>query len=358
MDYESASERLRQAFERARRHFLEHSTPPCSHKLMMCLDAIFEPNMTQAFREALLGCVLARLDDLGNDARMPYVKHGKGAYSGRSLDEKVVNPYLIEQRVPASRGPFLSVFRRSVRFNEETGYGVRDRDAFARFLEVVQQINAANKTQLDEILVVLAYRFLILREESTIPISKLRRISHEQYKTLIHNLLEIQSGGRFPIFLIEAMFQSIRAAFDLNWEIITQGINVADGPTGATGDIEIKSQGQTILAAEVTERVVDKHRVRTTFETKIAVAEIHDYLFLVKVPPKLEAKIQAQQYFSQGHEVNFANIETYILAILLSVGTKGRQSFNQALTSRMDATDVPAVLKVKWNEQILALTDV
>ena len=358
MDYEAAANRLRSAFDRAHEDLLAESAPPCDGELKACLDAVFEPRITQAFREALLGCVLARLDDLGNDARMPYVQHGEGAYSGRSLDERVVNPYLIEQRVPASKGPFLSVFRRSVGFNEDTGRGVRDRDAFARFLDVVQRINASDETELEQILVLLAYRFLVLREVTTIRLSKLRRISHEQYEKLIHNLLETPSGGRFPMFLVEAVFCAIQEAFDLDWEIVTQGINVADGPTGATGDIEIRSQGRTVLAAEVTERVVDKHRVRTTFETKIAVAEVHDYLFLVTASPKADAKIQARQYFSQGHEVNFADIETYILATLLSVGVTGRAAFNQVLTSRIDAADVPAALKVAWNEQIQALTTV
>ncbi|MCY4189182.1 MAG: restriction endonuclease, SacI family [Bryobacterales bacterium] len=358
MNYDVATERLRRAFEQAQEHLLGESSLSCDSELKACLDALFEPSITQAFREALLGCTLARLDDLDNDARRPYVQHGKGAYSGRSLDEKVVNPYLIEQRIPASKGPFLSVFRRSVGFNEETGRGIRDREAFARFLDVVQRINAANETDLDQILALLAYRFLVLREVTTIRLSKLRRISHEQYAELIHNLLETPSGGRFPMFLVEAVFHAIRESFDLDWEILAQGINVADGPTGATGDIEIRSQGRTVLAAEVTERVVDKHRVRATFETKIAVAEVHDYLFLVKVSPQAEARIQARQYFSQGHEVNFADIKTYILAALLSVGAKGRQSFNRVLTSRIDAPDVPAALKVAWNEHIQALTAV
>ena len=240
MNYNAAASRLNLAFEQAQEYLLTKTVPPCDQDIDSCLDLLFVPKITQAFREALLGCVLARLDDLDTDARMPYVQHGEGSYSGRSLDEKVVNPLLMEQQVPASKGPFLSVFRRSVGFNEETGKGIRDRDAFTKFLYVIKQINAANPFELEELLKVLAYRFLLLRENTTIRISKLRRISHEQYRQLIHNLLETPSGGRFPMFMAEAVFHAIRESFNLNWEINTQEINVADDPSGATGDIEIK----------------------------------------------------------------------------------------------------------------------
>lgn len=44
---------------------------------------------TQAFREALIGCALARILDREIDLRLPYMNQGDNAFNGRTLDEKV-----------------------------------------------------------------------------------------------------------------------------------------------------------------------------------------------------------------------------------------------------------------------------
>ena len=153
MDYERAAKRLQVALERAQEHVLAETRPAVSAVLSRHLDALFEPKTTQAFREALVGCVLARLDDPRIDARSPSTKHGEHSYSGRMLDERVVNPVLIEWRVPVSKAPFLSSLRRSVRFTEEMRKGIRDQKTFTAFLAVVTLINRAEPEGLDDVLV-------------------------------------------------------------------------------------------------------------------------------------------------------------------------------------------------------------
>lgn len=107
---------------------------------------------------------------------------------------------------------------------------------------------------------------------------------------------------------------------------------------------------------EVTERPVDKSRVVTTFNTKIAVKKIEDYLFFLGVSgPSADAKTQAQQYFAQGHEVNFIKIKEWILMSLATMGKRGREIFSNELVALVDAEDVPRALKVSWNQQIEGL---
>mgnify|MGYP007099441666 CR=1 FL=1 len=62
------------------------------------LDAVFY-SQTQSYREVLLGCALIRLLDKGVNIRLPYIKHGKGAFNGRTLDEKVINPFLQDKLI-------------------------------------------------------------------------------------------------------------------------------------------------------------------------------------------------------------------------------------------------------------------
>src|SRR5204862_3717144 len=63
---------------------------------------------TQAYRDALPSCAIARIIDPQIDIRLPATAYGKNAFSGRSLAEKVVTPLLRERSVPTSVSPFLS----------------------------------------------------------------------------------------------------------------------------------------------------------------------------------------------------------------------------------------------------------
>jgi hypothetical protein len=136
-----------------------------------------------------------------------------------------------------------------------------------------------------------------------------------------------------------------------------QGINAADDPSGASGDVTIRDGGTVLLAAEITERPVGRTRVEATFRTKVSVHGIEDYLFLVSSEKAEEEAIeQAQRYFAQGHEVSFVNIKEWILMSLVTVGRKGRAIFNKHLIRLLESKDVPKVVKVGWNEEVQKLT--
>lgn len=278
-------------------------------------------------------------------------------FSGRSLDERVINPFLRDKRIPSSRGPYLSVFRRSVAFDVSTRKGLRDKAAYDALLPVLAHLNGtSDDTELLNFLRYLLYKFAELREASLVPLSRLQRISLEQYEVLISGLLATPSGGRFPLWLIVATFGALRDFFGLNWEIRAQDINVSDAASGAGGDVTIAAEGQTLLAAEITERSVDRIRVVATFNTKIVPAAIQDYLFFTTSPPTDEAREQARRYFAQGHEVNFLEIKNWILMVLATIGSRGRSVFNRELIKLLDSADVPKSLKVAWNEQIDRIT--
>jgi hypothetical protein len=103
---------------------------------------------------------------------------------------------------------------------------------------------------------------------------------------------------------------------------------------------------------------VNKTRVISTFQTKISKNGIEDYLFLTTNKPVEEAIKQAQQYFSQGHEVNFFHVGIWIEVVLATIGKAGRAAFNDALLEKLSAEGVPATLKVAWNKQLEKLTTV
>src|SRR5258708_3863341 len=312
---------------------------------------------TQAYREALVGCCIARVQDKQIAIRLPYMNQGEGAFNGRTLDERAVNPFLQANRIPSSRGPYLGVFPRSVRFDLSTRTGVRDKSGYDAVLVLISHLEeTGDEGDLVAFARYLLYKFATLREAHAVPLSRLHRISLEQYDKFISGLLTVQSGGRIPVLLVVATFLSIKEFFNLDWEVDYQGINVADAAAGAGGDITISRAGLVLLSAEVTERGIDRSRVTATFNTKIAPNGIEDYLFFVRlagVDPG--ARAVARQYFTQGHEVNFLDIKEWILMSLATMGKIGRDTFNRILIGLMDAPGIPRNVKVGWNNQIAAL---
>ena len=109
IDYDRARVELRTAFQEAEDALVsgvDLHTP--SQQIVTAVRKLFSSG-TQAFREAMLGCLLVRIQDKTVNIRRPYVSQGDDSYNGRTMDERVVNPLLQEKRIPSSRGPFLSV---------------------------------------------------------------------------------------------------------------------------------------------------------------------------------------------------------------------------------------------------------
>ena len=357
IDYEQARVLLESSYTEAESLFLKDSPPPAPDHLGQACKVVFA-SRTQAYREVLLGCLLARIQDKGIDIRQPYVRQGANAFSGRSLDERVVNRFLQDKRIPCSRGPYLSVFRRSVEFATATRDGLRDKEGYDSLIVVLGHIAKASKdAELLHLLTYVIYNFVELREQANVPLSRLHRIRLEQFDQLISGLLGTQSGGRFPVLLVATGFITIKKYMDLDWDVFYQGINVADTASGAGGDITIESKGKVLLTAEVTERTVDRSRIIATFNTKIAPQGLEDYLFFVtSAEAESDAKQQMRQYFAQGHEVNFVDIKEWLMMVLTTVGRRGREIFNQTFISMLEDASVPTALRVGWNGMVEKLT--
>ena len=355
IDYDNATGLLGSTFELAQSDLMNACPPDVGQELFYysSFESVFRSN-TQAFREALLGCAIARILDLSTNIRQPYVNQGPDAFNGRTLDERVVNPFLQENRVPCSRGPYLSVFRRSVVFDNTTREGVRDKQGYDQFLNIISYLEGTDdEPTLRSALRYMLYKFLELREQSTVPLTHLNRMSLEQLDALTAGLLATPSGGRFPMLIVIATYIALKHCFNPNWQVDWQGINVADSASGVGGDVTVTCDGDVVVSAEVTERPIDRSRLVSTFNTKIAPNGIKDYLFFVMPGAATpEARAQARQYFAQGHDIDFLVIRDWVIITLGTLGTRGRSAFNAAMIDLLDSPDVPATLKMSWNEQI------
>lgn len=294
------------------------------------------------------------------DIHLPYVNMGANAFSGRSLDERVVNPFLHEKSIPCSRGPYLSVFRRNVKFNEMTRQGLKDKEGYDALITLIDKVSQeSDSTALLDTLNYVLYRFILLREQANIQLVRLERISLSKYEKLVHGLLNRQSGGVFPLILVVSMLEAISERFSIPWEISYQGINEADRASGAGGDITIRENGVTILTIEVTERPVDVPKVEAIFRDKIAPNNLADYVFMVHVENVEDnSRVRAENYFMHGYDVNFIDIGGWLINSLVIIGVRGRRIFQDKMISHLSDKSIPKALKVAWNEEIERITSI
>jgi hypothetical protein len=217
-------------------------------------------------------------------------------------------------------------------------------------------LSLSNSAESRKISLFILYGLCQLRDASRIQLSHISRLSLDQYERLLGELLQMQSGGLVPVLLAVAMLRTIKACFDLKWKIEFQGINVSDKASGAGGDITVTLDGETILAIEVTERPIERSRVVSTFNTKVVRAGIQDYLFVYSsTTPTEDARTAARTYFSQGHEINFVQVTEWLTNNLATIGAKCRTTFTKELLSLLDQRNVPASVKIAWNDIVRKL---
>ncbi len=129
----------------------------------------------------MLGCGLARILDRSVNIRLPYIKQGQNSFNGRTLDERVVNPFLQKKLIPCSKGPYLATFRRNVKLTKETASGLRDKEGYKALLDYITALEAADEKKVRALVLYLLYRFIVLRNATTIPLYRISRLSLEQY---------------------------------------------------------------------------------------------------------------------------------------------------------------------------------
>ena len=330
LDYAAARDKLDACFAETAR-----GLPPEALRLLqdheVAFGAVFA-SKTQSYREVLLGCALAHW---------------------LCLDEQVVNPFLMSRQIPCSKGPYLATFRRNVRLDVSARAGLRDQAGYDAMLTVLDVIEGARGGEARWPVLCLLQKFMELRERSVIQLASVTRMSVEQYRVFLGALLHNQSGGLIPMLLTEAVFETLNRQFDCGWRIERQGINAADGATGAPGDITIYKEGRIFKAIEVTERPIEETRVMTTFHTKISTSGVSDYLFVYTAAAPSDGAYEAVKlYFAQGYDINFVKLGNLAVSVFLAGDAGTRAVFMDVMLSLLQKPEVPAAVKTAWNDAL------
>ena len=352
VDLETAKALLSETFELAESDHRDGASVTLPTAIVEATERLFLSE-TQAYRDALPSCAIARIIDPEINIRMPATEYGENAFSGRSLAEKVVTPFLRDRSVPTSASPFLSALRGGAKFMKGGEPRIqRDKDGSAALVQIVDYLCELDVDNVKNYLRFLLRRFVVLRESHNITLKRISKPNLVQLTHLIEAMLTVKSGGRIPALLATAMFLTISECHALGWEVEFQGINVADKASGAVGDITIRKDGALILGIEVTERPIDQARVTLTFNQKVSPSGLVDYLFITTARPEEGALAAARRYTSVGHEMNFVPLAGWLVHNLATVGPACRSLFQANMIELLGAEGVPAEIRVAWNDKM------
>jgi hypothetical protein len=347
-----ATELLRELFELAEEDHRESAAVALPENIVAATGRLFRSE-TQAYREALVGCAIARILNQDIDIRFPATADGEHTFSGRSLADNVVTPFLRERAIPISASPYLSALRGGAKFMKGGEPRIqRDQQSFDALVSLVDYLRGLPAQEAKLYLRHLLRQFIELRESGSIALKRIAKPNLEQLARLIEGLLKVKSGGRIPAILATALFQTINECHALEWEIDFQGINVADKSSGAVGDITIRKGAAIILGVEVTERPIDQARVTLTFNQKVSPSGLADYLFVTTAKPEKEALDAARSYTGVGHEMNFVPLAPWLIHNLATVGPTCRATFQAKVIDLISAEGTSADLRVAWNSKM------
>jgi hypothetical protein len=321
-------------------------------EIVIATDGLFT-SATQAYREALVGCAIARLVNQDIDIRLPATESGEHAFSGRSLADGAVTPFLRDRAIPISASPYLSSLRGGAKFIKGGAPRIqRDKDGFDALVAVVDYLRELNPDDAKSYFRYLLRCFIQLREAGHIALKKIAKPNLDQLDRLIAGLLKVKSGGRIPAILATGLFQTISECHGLGWVVEFQGINVADKASGAVGDITISKEGTVILGVEVTERPINQSRVTLTFNQKVSPSGLADYLFITTARPDKEALAAARSYTGVGHEMNFVPLAEWLVHNLATIGPRCRALFQAKMIELLSEPGTPAEVRVAWNDKM------
>jgi hypothetical protein len=74
--------------------------------------------------------------------------------------------------------------------------------------------------------------------------------------------------------------------------------------------------------------------------------------------PDDTARQAARNLFSQGYEINFANVVELITNNFLSLPANAREIYTDKMLALLDSKEVPAAVKVKWNESVKSVLQI
>lgn len=186
----------------------------------------------------------------------------------------------------------------------------------------------------------------------------LPRISMEQMRYLVRELLAISREGEHAMSLTAALLRVIGRRFGLWDDVLRQTSTTSDRATGMVGDLECRNNGQIVYAVEVKEQKVTLADVRS-FENKLIKDQVTEAL--VNAPatkPSEDESIEnrIRLMWSRGINLYLLSIEELVSVTMSLAGEEGRLEFVAEVGKQIDNYARPAS-RLTWRDLLSDVLD-
>src|ERR1051326_109715 len=230
------------------------------------IETVSRSATNRACVRVLLACSLAKCSHPGIDIRKPYTEIGDtGAYAGRSYDERYIQPFIIEHRLPCnSTTAFLTpAFRnRNVVLTPDLNMVGRPPQLYKATLQLLTDVYEDRISAENLLGETIRWLLIIKEEQSSIRNSLLADLrsstgvlplSSEDIVTIIEQHLKSPNSSRLPVLVVAASY--VAAKEFLGEKILPlEGHNAADRQTQSLGDVHIT--------------LIDDNEIVTVYEMK------------------------------------------------------------------------------------------
>lgn len=166
----------------------------------------------------------------------------------------------------------------------------------------------------------------------------LPRISMEQMRYLVRELLAISREGEHAMSLTAALLRVIGRRFGLWDDVLRQTSTTSDRATGMVGDLECRNNGQIVYAVEVKEQKVTLADVRS-FENKLIKNNVTEALINAPTTKASEGESienRIRLMWSRGINLYLLSIEELVSVTMSLAGEKGRLEFVEEVGKQLD----------------------
>ena len=328
------------------------------------IDELANSN-TVAIRYSLFTQLLGKIADPSRN--LLAVQQGAsapGAWDARSFSTAVVVPWVSDnqQVLGTSQEPYASKpLRRE--YLEHDMPDVRDRVGWNQLVALLEDVEEGDSETLIDtfrwVLVSLARRLAAQMFDYAVP----HRVSLADLRDMLDAFLRTPSGGFRPLAVTTALLRTLGDAFTLFDRVEAQGINEADAPSGAPGDILCychNEPARICLVVEVKDIDLTLAHVRSSsLKAKQADAGLTSLLFTVPgVRPADAEDIQAfvRREWASGMNIYTTSIVELVNATFALLGDTWRVGLLRAIGDELDERQ-DQIARRSWHDLLVNLQD-
>lgn len=317
------------------------------------IDRLVNSNIV-ALRYALLTQLLGKIANQSRDILAIQSGDGSG-WDARSFAKDVVVPWVIDNRniLGTSRDPYVGKPLRRERLDSKAA--LRNTVLWNELVAFLRPLNNASREELEEAVKRCLSSIARRGRSQDVAIVFPQRVSLERLCEMTVDFIGKPSGGLRPMAICVALMQVIGKSMGLFDRVESQGINEADGPSNAVGDITCYKDNVIALVVEVKDMSITLADCSHTV-TQARGSDVANVLFVVPgISDRHENTIKRfkDKVWREGRNMYSTDIVSIMQHVFMLLDEKWRVDLLQRIAKELELRGRYED-RMEWSEQCVA----